>query len=245
MNDSGHEVTTGGARSRRGADGREQRLLDAAAALLIDQGYDRTTVADIAAAAGVSKGAVYLHFTGKDALLDALVLREMKAYARAWVEAVEADPDGGRIGGMYRCALKALAGNPIMSALLRRDQRLFGAALRRPGGLLAASRTGSSRQAFVEAMQQAGALRRDLDPAVTAHILNMLSYGLVSMAQVMDPARIPPLEPLLEGIADLLERALAPAGGGDPAAGKAIVRALYQAGAARPSGTARAPGDDR
>lgn len=245
MNDSGHEVKAVPPGARRGAAGREQRLLDAAATLLVEQGYDRTTVADIAAAAGVSKGAVYLHFPGKDALLDALILREMKAYARAWVEAVEADPDGGRIGGMYRCALKALAGSPIMSALLRRDQRLFGAALRRPGGLLAASRTGNSRQAFVEAMQQAGALRRDLDPAVTAHILNMLSYGLVSMAQVMDPARIPPLDALLEGIADLLERALAPVGGGDPAAGKAIVRALYQAGAARQAGSTPGAGDDR
>ena len=212
---------------------REQHLLDAAVKLLCEYGFDKTTVADIAGAAGVSKGAVYLHFESKDALIAALIMREMQAYARHWVEAVEADPLGGKIGTMYRCALKALSDSPIMAALLRRDAKVFGAYLCRPDHLLKAGRSGGTRKEFVLAMQRAGAIRPDLDPAVTAHILSMLSYGLVSMGQVMNQAEIPPVADLLEGIAGLLERALAPADGGNSEAGKAIVRALYEAGAAR------------
>ena len=212
---------------------REDGLLDAATRLISRVGFDKTTVAEIAAEAGVSKGAVYLHFESKDALLEALILRELQTYALRWVEAVEADPRGGRIGGMYRCALRALHDQPLMAALLRRDAHVFGNALRRPGSLLLKARMGSSRKEFVEAMQSAGAIRSDLDPAVTAHIMNMLSYGLVSMSKVMDPAQIPPVDSVLEGIADLLDRALAPARRANDDAGKRIVRQLYEAGAAR------------
>lgn len=212
---------------------RERKLLDAAARLFIHFGFDKASVADVAAEAGVSKGAVYLHFDSKDALFEALILREMQSYASHWVEAVEADPAGGSVGGMYRCALRALNDNPVMAAMLRRDARVFGSYLRKPGNLLLASRSGSSRKEFIVAMQQAGAVRQDVDPAVTAHIMNMLSYGLVSMAQVMDSRDFPAIDALLEGIAVLLDRALSPPDGGNQDAGKAIVRSLYEAGAAR------------
>jgi AcrR family transcriptional regulator len=49
------------------------RLLRAAADVFAERGYDGTRVADIAAAAGVSNGALYAHFTSKaDLLVNAL-----------------------------------------------------------------------------------------------------------------------------------------------------------------------------
>src|SRR5277367_8128 len=49
------------------------RLLRAAADVFAERGYDGTRVADIAAAAGVSNGALYAHFESKaDLLVDAL-----------------------------------------------------------------------------------------------------------------------------------------------------------------------------
>jgi AcrR family transcriptional regulator len=49
------------------------RLLLAAAEVFAERGYDGTRVADIAAAAGVSNGALYAHFASKaDLLVDAL-----------------------------------------------------------------------------------------------------------------------------------------------------------------------------
>ena len=212
---------------------RETRLLDAAAQRFVRFGFDKTTVAEVASEAGVSKGAVYLHFTSKDALLEALVLREMQAYAQAWARAVEAAPDGGAIGGMWRCALRALDANAVMSAILRRDPHVFGNYLRKPGNMLAAQRSGASRRAFVEAMQAAGAIRGDLDSAVAAHVMDMLSYGLVSMSQIKDPRDIPPTDALLDGIADFIERAFAPPDPIDGDAGKAIIRRMVDAGTAR------------
>ena len=50
-----------------------ERLLRAAAEVFAERGYDGTRVADIAAAAGVSNGALYAHFSSKaDLLVDAL-----------------------------------------------------------------------------------------------------------------------------------------------------------------------------
>ena len=56
---------------------REQRILDAAANLIAHYGYDKTTVDEIAREAGVSKGAIYLHFKSKEDLFEALLLREI------------------------------------------------------------------------------------------------------------------------------------------------------------------------
>ncbi len=48
-------------------------ILGAAAALFLEQGFERTTVDAIAARAGVSKLTVYSHFDGKEGLFKALI----------------------------------------------------------------------------------------------------------------------------------------------------------------------------
>lgn len=54
---------------------RSAELLDCAQRLFFERGYDGTTVNDIIAKAGVSKGAFYHYFASKEALLEALAAR--------------------------------------------------------------------------------------------------------------------------------------------------------------------------
>lgn len=54
-----------------------QRLLAAAAEVFEQQGFHATTVDDVAHAAGYTKGAVYGHFDGKEALFLALLDRHL------------------------------------------------------------------------------------------------------------------------------------------------------------------------
>ncbi|MBL1101066.1 TetR/AcrR family transcriptional regulator [Streptomyces coffeae] len=53
-------------------DVRRRQILDAVAALLLEDGYEALTVAKVAARAGVAKGTVYLYFASKQELLAAL-----------------------------------------------------------------------------------------------------------------------------------------------------------------------------
>src|ERR1700738_2842350 len=66
------------------------RLLRAAADVFAERGYDGTRVADIAAAAGVSNGALYAHFASKADLLVAA----LRAHGRILLaDMFAADPD--------------------------------------------------------------------------------------------------------------------------------------------------------
>lgn len=187
---------------------REQRILDAASRLIVQYGYDKTTVSDIAEAAGISKGAVYLHFESKETLFDALVKREFWRYADAYMKRLDADPQGGTIAGIYKNTLYTMQDSPLMQALFRQDRRVLGAYARRNASI-SQFRAMSSAQ-FVAWMQQVGAVRADIAPRIAAYIMNMLSYALVSMDDVLPPEQIPPMEEVIEGIALVLGAALTP-----------------------------------
>lgn len=54
---------------------RRAELIDAALRLFLDKGYDVTTINDVIAATGLSKGAFYHHFKAKEDLLEAVTER--------------------------------------------------------------------------------------------------------------------------------------------------------------------------
>ena len=206
---------------------REQGILDAAANLFIHYGYDKTTVSDIAREAGISKGAIYLHFKSKDELLEALIIREIEAYGEAWLELINADPNGGTIGGMYKNMLYALNNNEFMAAIFGKDGRILGNYLRKPSNLFkAADPKQNSRYDFVKMMQDAGAVRQDIEAEVIAHIMNMLGYGLIAISNIMPKESIPNTGAIIEGIAVIMDSALTPVSGSDREIGKTIVNQI-------------------
>ncbi|MGX5734743.1 TetR/AcrR family transcriptional regulator [Bosea thiooxidans] len=88
---------------------RRSELLDCAQALFFERGYENTTVNEIIAKAGVSKGGFYHHYPSKEAVLEALAVR----LAEQAVERIEdARADSG---------LDALA---RLNAFLARARRL-------------------------------------------------------------------------------------------------------------------------
>ena len=68
-------------------------LLDEATRLFAQRGYARTSLEDVAAASRVTRGAVYHHFDGKQALFEAVLdAQETRAIARITAAATAADP---------------------------------------------------------------------------------------------------------------------------------------------------------
>ena len=81
--------TADGPKFRRRADARPDEVLDAALTLFSERGFSATTVEQIARRAGLSKGAVYLYFPSKQALLVGLVRRAILPAADEVLEALE------------------------------------------------------------------------------------------------------------------------------------------------------------
>jgi AcrR family transcriptional regulator len=78
-----------GPKFRRRAEARPDEVLDAALDLFIERGFANTRVEDIAARAGLSKGAVYLYFPSKEAVLEGIVRRAIVPIAANAVHLVE------------------------------------------------------------------------------------------------------------------------------------------------------------
>ncbi|MER5861923.1 helix-turn-helix domain-containing protein [Kitasatospora sp. NPDC002040] len=79
-----------------------ERVLDAAAELFATHGYAHTTIADVAARIGMTKGALYGHFASKDDLGEAM----NRHGAQAW-EAIR-DDSGAESGGVVLDPLGAV-----------------------------------------------------------------------------------------------------------------------------------------
>ncbi len=73
------QATTSRARTTMSAADRREALIDCAQALFFEKGYEPTTINDIIARAGVSKGGFYHHFAAKEELLEAVVKRLLNA----------------------------------------------------------------------------------------------------------------------------------------------------------------------
>ncbi len=105
---------------------REKLIFEATERLLGKFGYDKTTVADIAREAGISKGAIYLHFKSKDELVEKLLIHAMLGFSANWFQAIEDDPKGGLIGNMYLNMLKVIDQTPLMAVIMRQDGAILG-----------------------------------------------------------------------------------------------------------------------
>ncbi|GAB4520047.1 MAG: hypothetical protein OHK0046_29810 [Anaerolineae bacterium] len=208
-------------------DEREDRILEAAKKLVMHYGYDKTTISDIAEEAGISKGAIYLHYASKEDLFEALFWREVDDYTGEWIGRIEADPQGGTFIGMYQHVLTTLIHRPLLQAVIKGDKRVLGTFLHKRGGFLEARQ--QMRHEFVAQMQQVGAIRPDLDSKIVAHIFNIISYGIMATQEVFSEDEQPPVEDTITALAGMLDRALTPPDGGQQEAAKQIILGLAQA----------------
>src|ERR687893_2032063 len=77
---------------RAAAEATRERICAAAEACFVRDGYARTSVRAVAAAAGVAEATVYLAFRDKPALLDAVILRATRDNASEPLDAIAAAP---------------------------------------------------------------------------------------------------------------------------------------------------------
>jgi AcrR family transcriptional regulator len=108
---------------KRAAQGRATRgqLIDVATRLFAENGYEGTSIEAVLAAAGVSRGALYHHFAGKEALFEAVVAAITDRVSAELMEAIAGctDPvDAMRIAAL---AWIGLAGDPVVQRVVLVD----------------------------------------------------------------------------------------------------------------------------
>ena len=162
------------------------RILDAAEHVFSEHGVSRTSLEDIAQAAGVTRGAIYWHFKDKSDLFAAMVNRvtlPMEAMvARSSDESV-ADP----IASLKACALSAL----MRTATDPQVQRVFDVVTHKceylgemagVNGRISSIQKGCvdrSEQAIRNAIKR-GLLPAHVNPRLAAVGLDAMIFGLIS-----------------------------------------------------------------
>jgi len=105
---------------------RGERILDAAAELLLRFGYSRVTIDDIAQRAEVGKGTVYLHWHTREELFGAVLGRELAQALDEVAEGMVVHPGSWQLHRLARALFLALGRRPLLIALFRSDPEVLG-----------------------------------------------------------------------------------------------------------------------
>lgn len=190
---------------------RRRQILEAAARCFARHGFQGATMARICAEAGMGAGHVYHYFTGKEAIVEAIIAEDLSQRLRVLDDLGRASPglpaalvraatDGVRDGfpGIGRAihaeVLAVAARNPRLAEALRRQEHDVRTAL----------------AGYLRRDQERGAVDPDLAPEVAAYLLLALGRGL-SLGHA-DP---PEEAALARGLERLVRGFLAAAPGAD------------------------------
>lgn len=176
---------------RRGRPGHDQAaVLRTAIELFIRQGYDATSMADLAAALGLSKSSLYHHVPSKERLLE-LALHEALDELSAVVDAATAHDAAGssydRLREVVEDGVRLLvAHQPAVTLLLRvhGNTEVERAALERR------RRVDARLAGLVRAAAAEGALRSDLDPELVSRLLFGMVNSLVEWYDAAGPVGV-------------------------------------------------------
>jgi AcrR family transcriptional regulator len=171
-------------RTKEEAQHTRQQLLDAALLVFSRQGYDAARLEDIAAAASVTRGAIYHHFGGKPELFASLVEEASQTGSQAVTQAIQAGGsfldiarrvlvftlrlmhDNARYRQVMALLLNHLSSSPELDAMRQARVAQGVEQLHQIAG-------------FFQMGIQQGAVRPDLDPEVAARAFLAYQNGLV------------------------------------------------------------------
>lgn len=180
--------------------------LDAARACLLDVGWRRTTLTDVARRAGISRMTIYRSWPDMPQLLGDLMTREWTALVEDALVGVDAaKPARDRLVASVCATVRALRDNELFVRIVELDPELLLPYL--------LSRRGRSQDlvldrvgALVRAGQRAGDIRAG-DPTAMARALLLASHGFVLSAHTMTDDRVD-LDDLDAELATMLAGAL-------------------------------------
>jgi len=183
----------------------KDRIFSATLQLISEQGYTGTTVDEIVARAGVAKGTMYYHFSGKAELVEALIAEQLAPVAKGFRETAESvsDPTAA-IDALVRFELEWIRDNRAFAKMLITELWREDRAWRQTLVFLRHQIIGSISEVISRGLK-AHAFRGDIDPDFAGSAL----FGLVATT-ALDWLVFSPERPI-EFIADQVSRLAATA----------------------------------
>jgi TetR/AcrR family fatty acid metabolism transcriptional regulator len=167
---------------------RRVQILDAAAAVFAERGYDETRIQDVAAAAGVAYGLVYHYFGTKDALLQTVLASAWSSFADD-LEGIRASGKSGpdQVRAVVDYVFGAFDTFPDVVKVVLTEQRRFTRDQAAPVHPEVRRALDALREMFSQAHAQ-GSLRAGLDPtALPPLLLGALEAAFSTALQQGDP----------------------------------------------------------
>lgn len=161
------------------------RLIDAAESCIDQFGLSKTTLEDVARRAEVSRATVYRYFANRDELMLEVLLRDLERSRERELDEFFHDADDPAAFGVALVdaaayLLSAIRSSPKLQLLLQREGPGFTSTI-----------SGASERLFRQWIQdvapylahaqEAGLLRRDLDPAETAEWILRIILSLLTI----------------------------------------------------------------
>ncbi len=163
-----------------------QRVVDAARVVFASLGLKRSTMEDVAREAGLGRATVYRKFASKDALVETVMLTELREYLRELdtITIVEGDFEEQIVEG-FVATLRYLREESLLSTVLEHDGAWGIAYLTTmTGSIIAAAR--EYLAAKIRAAQRLGQAA-DVDAEVMAELLVRLCHSLMLTPQGVIP----------------------------------------------------------
>jgi AcrR family transcriptional regulator len=194
--------------SRRVARGRATRdqLIEVATRLFAERGYEDTSIEAVLTAAGVSRGALYHHFAGKDALFEAVVESVENRIMAELTTAVDGVRDPLAILTAAVLAWIDLAGDPVIQRIILIDApSVLGWDRWRA---MDEQRTFGTARGLLQAVSDSGGLRPELVDPFAHMILAAVDEIALVIARAEDPEAA--MANGRAAVEELLRRLLAP-----------------------------------
>ncbi|HMJ24869.1 MAG TPA: TetR/AcrR family transcriptional regulator [Pyrinomonadaceae bacterium] len=157
--------------SRNGAGGKRESILRAATRVFARNGYFNSKVADIARAAEVADGTVYLYFKSKEEILHSIFdqnMTEAISSGRVLIEKLQ-DP-GEKLRRIAMLHLERLGADPDLAVVFQVELRGSTKFMQEFSAAGFAEYLGLLRQTFEEG-QRSGVFRKDLNAKIVSKVL--------------------------------------------------------------------------
>ncbi len=191
------------------ADERARLILDAAAGLLLRWGYRRVTIADVAVEANVGTGTIYLSWKTKEALFEAVLLREVIAVWQALLDRMRADAAEALLHRWLRSLFIVIRQRPLALALFTRNPELLGKLANSPVMRLGQQRPNGHE--LITLLRSLGLMRTDTSIGVQVYAFSAVVTGFSFVDPFLSQDDQVTLEEQAEAIAMTVRLAFEPA----------------------------------